>query len=152
MAHPLIETTGIDHAGINVPDADEAAAFFEELFGTRVISDMRPGAVDGEWKRRFRWHPSAEIRRIVMLEVRDGSKIELFEYSAPDAAEDHPHGDDPGANHVAFKAADPEKAIAALKARGLSILNDPLPGPAGSLWFYFLTPWGSQLELVFPAQ
>jgi len=31
----------------------------------------------------------------------------------------------------------------------MRVLNDPITLPDGETWFYFLTPWGSQIELVF---
>ncbi len=145
---PQIATAGIDHVGINVPDADQAAAFFAELFGTRIVSDMRPGSVDPAWKQRFRWHPSAEIRRIVMIQAPDGLRLELFEYASPDAAAEQPHQDDPGATHVALRVASIDQALEMSRRAGLAILNDPITNPDGTTWFYVLTPWKSQIEFV----
>lgn len=145
---PLIEAVGLDHAGINVPDAEMAAAFFADLLGTRIVADMRPGPVDAAWKQRFRWHDTAEIRRIVMLQAPDGAKIELFEYAALDAAAEQPHQDDPGASHIAFRVPSIDQALAAVQRRGLTILNAPISNPDGVTWFYVLTPWRSQIEFV----
>ena len=43
-------------------------------------------------------------------------------------------------------------SVAALRAKGVRVLNDPIANTsgqtAGETWVYFLTPWGSQLELV----
>lgn len=148
---PALEVRGIDHVGINVPDAGRAAAFFHDLIGTRVVSDWRPAPVDRRWKRRFRWHASARLRRLMMIEAEDGSRIELFEYASPDASLKQPLEDDAGATHIAFKAHDPVRALATVRAMGLPVLNEPVTLPDGSRWFYFLSPWGSQIELVFPA-
>jgi catechol 2,3-dioxygenase-like lactoylglutathione lyase family enzyme len=152
VAGGALRVGGIDHVGINVPDAAAAAAFFHELMGTRIVSDMRPGPVSSAWKARFRWHSSTTIRRLMMLEATDGSKIELFEYVAPQASREQPHEDDAGATHIALKVQDVDRSIAVVNRHKLRILNDPVTLPDGSRWFYFLTPWGSQLELVFPAQ
>lgn len=141
---------GIDHVGINVPDAGAAAEFFGVVVGTRIVSDAHPAPVSAEWKRRFRWHAATEIRRLVMLEAPDGSKIELFEYSAPQASRKQPREDAPGATHIALKGQNLEHSLEVIRRRGLRILNDPLTLPDGTRWFYFLTPWGSHLELVFP--
>ncbi len=149
---PAIAGGAIDHVGINVPDAAKAAAFFHDLLGTHIVYDLHPAPVDAAWKRRFRWHASARNRRIIMVETPQGSKIELFEYASLDAARAQPHEDDPGATHIAFRATDLAGSIAALKARGLRILNDPGRLPDGSLWFHFLSPWGSELELIFPPE
>lgn len=144
-----LETAGIDHVGINVPDADAAIAFYRELLGASVLSDVRPGEAGPAWKERFRWHPSARLVRLVMLAIPGNGKLELFQYDTPDGTRDHPHQDDAGATHVALKAKDIDRSIAVLKAHGLTILNDPITNPDGNRWFYFLTPWGSQTELVF---
>lgn len=141
---------GIDHVGINVPDAGAAAEFFGEVVGTRIVSDVHPAPVSPGWKRRFRWHASTKIRRLVMLEAIDGSKIELFEYDAPQASRKQPHEDDLGATHIALQAHNLHHSLEVIRQRGLRILNDPVTLPDGTRWFYFLTPWGSQLELVSP--
>jgi hypothetical protein len=88
----------------------------------------------------------------MMIALADGSQIELFEYDAPDASRRHPRGDDIGATHIALKAVNVEQSIAALKARRLTILNDLVTLSDGTRWFYFLTPWGSRMELVFPPE
>jgi catechol 2,3-dioxygenase-like lactoylglutathione lyase family enzyme len=145
-----LDADGIDHVGINVPDAGKAAQFFHYLIGTRVVSNWRPAPVDKQWKRRFRWHAGARLNRLMMIEARDGSKIELFEYASPEASRKQPHEDDASATHIALKAHDPARALATVRTMGLTVLNDPVTLPDGSRWFYFLSPWGSQIELVFP--
>lgn len=151
-ASGLLRVRGIDHVGINVPDAALAAAFFHELIGTRVVLDIRPAPPSAAWKARFRWHRSTTIRRLVMIETTDGSKIELFEYAAPQAAREQPHEDDAGATHIALKAYDVQRSMSVVRQHGLRVLNEPVTLPDGTRWFYFLTPWGSQVELVFPSQ
>lgn len=145
-----LETAGIDHVGINVPDADAAITFYRELLGASVLSDVRPGDPSPAWKERFRWHASARLVRLVMLAIPGNGKLELFQYDTPEGTRDHPHQDDAGSTHVALRARDIDRSIAVLKAHGLTILNDPVTNADGRRWFYFLTPWGSQTELVFP--
>lgn len=147
-----LAVAGIDHVGINVPDVDVASAFFADLLGARVVSDMRPGKIPDGWKKAFNWHKSSEIDRIVMMQLLDGSRIELFQYSGPDISRVRPHEDDAAETHIALKTTDIEHSIAVLKSRGLRILNDPVTLPDGERWFYFLTPWDSQFELVFASQ
>ncbi|MGF6768374.1 catechol 2,3-dioxygenase-like lactoylglutathione lyase family enzyme [Paraburkholderia sp. GAS199] len=144
-----LNVAGVDHVGINVPDVDAASAFFADLLGARVVSDMRPGKIPDAWKDSFNWRHTSEIDRIVMMQLRDGSKIELFQYSGPDVSRALPHEEDAAETHIALKTVDLDHSLAVLKARGLRILNDPVTLPDGERWFYFLTPWGSQLELVF---
>jgi catechol 2,3-dioxygenase-like lactoylglutathione lyase family enzyme len=147
-----LETGGIDHVGINVPDADAAIAFYRDLLGASVLSDLRPADPGPAWKQRFGWHRAARLRRMVMLALPGGAKLELFEYDTPEGARAQPRQDDAGATHIALRARDVERSIAVLRAHGLAILNDPVTLPDGSRWFYTLTPWGSQMELVFPPE
>lgn len=87
-----------------------------------------------------------------MLRARNGANIELFEYQAPNGDKLQPFGDDAGATHIAFYVIDLPGSVAALRAKGVPVLGDPIvmtDGPtAGETWVYFLTPWGSKIELV----
>ena len=145
-----LDAPAIDHVGITVPDARSAAAFFEELIGTRIVLEMRPGEVGQPWKDRFAWQGSSELTCILMLATREGARIELFEFSAPDADKRLPSQDDAGGMHIAFRAYDINRCMMLLQAHGLRIVNEPLSMPDGTKWFYFVSPWGALLELVFP--
>lgn len=140
----------IDHVGINVPDADEAIALFKDLLGARVVLDARPAPVSAAWKETFSWHATSRIERLVMLQTSAGDRIELFEYSGPEVSARQPREDDAGATHIAFRVRDMTASLAVLRRRGLRVLNEPVTNPDGTRWFYFLTPWNSQLELVVP--
>lgn len=147
-ATPALQASAIDHVGINVPDIDTATAFFNELIGAKVISDVRPGAIPAEWKASFNWRQSSELQRFAMLQLNGGSKIELFQYAGAQIDHQQPHEDDIGATHIALRTNDIDRSLAVVKARGLKVLNEPITNPDGIRWFYVLTPWGSQLELV----
>lgn len=144
----MLQTAAIDHIGMNVPDIDSAVAFFSDLIGATVISDIRPGNIPAEWKTRFRWHQSSELERFVMLQLNGGAKVELFQYRGQEINHEQPHEDDIGASHFALKTGDIAQSLKVIKARGLTVLNDPITNPDGVQWFYFLTPWGAQIELV----
>ena len=143
-----LKVSVIDHVGMNVPDIDQATQFFADLMGARVISDMSPGAIPDQWKTQFRWHHSSELQRFVMLQMAGGAKLELFQYRGVEINPEHPHGDDAGASHVALRTSDIDASLALLKSRHVTILNEPITNPDGVRWFYFQTPWGSQVELV----
>lgn len=147
---PVIETIGIDHVGINVPDADAAVSFFTEVLGAKVILNDRPGPVGQPWKHRFRWHPTSVNTRRIMLQEPDGSQIELFEFAGSQVSHAQPHDDDAAATHIAVRVKNLDASLAVIRQRGLTILNEPVTLSDGTRWFYFLTPWGSQIELVSP--
>jgi catechol 2,3-dioxygenase-like lactoylglutathione lyase family enzyme len=146
-AAPL-QVSAIDHIGINVPDIDTATRFFTELMGARVISDISPGKIPDQWKSQFRWHGSSELQRFVMLQMNGGAKLELFQYQGAEINQTLTHGDDAGASHVALRTADIDGNLATLKRLNVTILNEPITNPDGVRWFYFQTPWGTQIELV----
>ncbi|KPA94977.1 MULTISPECIES: VOC family protein [Pseudomonas] len=143
-----LQVSAIDHVGMNVPDIDSAVKLFTDLVGAQVISDIRPGALPAEWKKQFRWNQSSELERFVMLQLEGGAKVELFQYKGPKINHLQPHEDDIGATHFALRIQDMARSLAVIKARGLKVLNEPITNPDGVQWFYFLTPWGSQIELV----
>jgi catechol 2,3-dioxygenase-like lactoylglutathione lyase family enzyme len=145
-----VGSLGIDHVGMNVPDMDAAVPFLADLLGTRVVIDIRPAQPDADWRRRFSWHDSSRIDRLVMLVTPSGEHIELFQYHGADIVHQQPHEDDAGATHIAFKVNDIAAAMAVIKQRGLRVLCDPVTNRDGTQWFYFLSPWNSQLELVVP--
>nr|WP_314419241.1 VOC family protein [uncultured Erwinia sp.] len=145
---PVVKISGLDHGGINVPDVEAAVSFFVKTFGAKVESDSAPGAIPQEWKTAFNWRSSSELKRFVMVRLPDGSGIELFQYSGPEIDRTQPHEDDAAATHIALRTHDIQASYRALKQSGLKILNEPVTNADGTQWFYFLTPWGSQIELV----
>ncbi|WP_017905956.1 VOC family protein [Pseudomonas asplenii] len=147
-APEALQVSAIDHVGMNVPDIDSAVKLFTDLVGAKVISDIRPGTIPAEWKKQFRWNQSSELERFVMLQLEGGAKVELFQYKGPKINRVQPHEDDIGATHFALRTNDMARSLAAIKARGLKVLNEPITNPDGVQWFYFLTPWGSQIEWV----
>ncbi|WP_448101726.1 VOC family protein [Luteibacter jiangsuensis] len=149
---PAIDVRGVDHVGINVPDVNAAARFFHDMFGFVAVTDMEDVPVDAAFKTTFNMHPDAKVKTIRMLRAGDGANIELFQFDAPDSVRDQPHYDDIGSSHIALYADDIDKAVATLRAKGIKVLTDPIrmtQGPAaGNAWVYFITPWGSKMELV----
>jgi hypothetical protein len=75
-----------------------------------------------------------------MMQLADGSKIELFEYSCPEISRVSPQEDDAAETHIAPKAIDIDHSIAVLRERKLRMLNDPGTLSDGERWFYFLIP------------
>lgn len=145
---PIVPISGIDHAGINVPDINAAVEFFAKTFGAKIESDITPGAIPDAWKTAFKWRLSSDLTRFVMVRLPDGTGIELFQYSGAEINHAQPHEDDASATHIALRTQDIQASYEALKKSGLKTLNEPITNADGTQWFYFLTPWGSQIELV----
>ena len=145
---PLVAISGLDHVGINVPDLTKAIEFFQSTFGAVLESDMTPGAIPAAWKTAFNWHSSSDLKRFVMMRLPDGTGVEIFQYSGAEIGHDRPHQDDDAATHMALKTRDVPASFRAIQRAGLQTLNEPVTNADGTQWFYFLTPWGSQIELV----
>ncbi len=80
-----------------------------------------------------------------------------MEYKAPDQNRQIPKNSDVDVPHIAFFVDDIYTATAYLQSKGVQMLSGPNKtshGPkTGQVMRYFLTPWGSSMELVYrPAQ
>ena len=141
---------GIEHAGLTVPDLNEAVRFFVEVIGCRLVFDGGEHRGAALMRDRLGVHPDAAMR-YCFLRCGHGPNLELFEYSVPDQASTPPRNSDVGGHHLAFYVDDFDAALAYLRAEGVATREPELidVGPsAGSSWVYVQAPWGLQLELV----
>jgi glyoxylase I family protein len=77
--------------------------------------------------------------------------FEVFQYTAPGQRTGQPRNSDIGGHHIALYVDDLDRAMAYLRAHGVTVQGDPTAssGPSqGQRWVYFLSPWGMQFELV----
>lgn len=141
---------GIDHVGINVPDLDQAIAFFHDLFGFEPVTRIGPFKMDAAWKKAYRIHDGADTVSLVMLRAGDGANIELFAYSPAVGGTMQPQRDDIGATHIGLYTTDIDGAKAFLESKGIAFLSGVNAGAGdteGERWVYFETPWGASFEL-----
>jgi catechol 2,3-dioxygenase-like lactoylglutathione lyase family enzyme len=95
--------------------------------------------------------PKSVIKQITLVRCGYGSNIELFQYTAPDQKDMTPKNSDIGGYHIAFYVDDIKAAKAYLDSKGvktffnLSVDQGPA---AGQSIFYFLAPWGLQMEAI----
>ena len=133
--------TAIDHVGIAVADLDQAAEFYERVFGMRVVHEE----VNEE-----------QGVRDAMLAVGDsGDRVQLLAPLRPDSAiAKFLDRAGPGIQQLAYRVDDVRAVAARLRAAGLRVLYDePRRGTAGSL-VNFVHPkdaGGVLIELVQPA-
>lgn len=142
---------GIDHVGLTVPDLDAATAFFVDVLGAELIYDGGEIRDDPETMRvRLGVDPAAWCR-YRFLRLGTGLNLELFEYVAPEQRREPPCNSDPGGHHLCLYVDDIDAAVAHLCRHDVRVMGEPetiADGPsAGSIWVYFLAPWGLQLEL-----
>lgn len=149
---PIPGLTRADHIGLTVPDLDQAREFFVDVLGCEYLYTLGPLRDDGTWmSEHLNVHDRAVASRIQFVRLGDGSRLELFEYSAPGQRRELPRNSDIGGHHLAFYVDDLDAAVADLRRRGLRVLGEPTAsrGPhLGQRWVYFLSPWGLQCELV----
>ena len=123
----------LDHVGIAVQDLEKALAFFRDVLGLHVEATEEI---------------ASQRVRATFLPAGD-PKLELLEATAPDspiARFVEKRG--PGLHHVAFRVSDLHAALAALRARGVRLIDEtPRPGAEGAL-VAFVHPSASHGVLV----
>jgi catechol 2,3-dioxygenase-like lactoylglutathione lyase family enzyme len=137
-----IRSAGIDHVGINVPDLKQAQEFLATTFGCQPVTHIGP----------FEMAPRAASVSLAMVRCGSGANIELFEYKQSTGSTAMPNSEDRGASHIAFYTDDVPAGVAYLKSQGVTVLGEPVVvnsgDTAGETWVHFLSPWGSEMELV----
>jgi len=143
---------GVDHVGINVPDMNQAVNFFTDVLGFSAVTTLGPIPLDDAWKKTNHMPPKTGPVTIKMVKAGTGANIELFEYKENKGNLQQPGGDDIGASHIAFYTNDISKSVEYLKSKGVPFLGEPFMMTSGDTegesWVYFVTPWGSKMELV----
>jgi catechol 2,3-dioxygenase-like lactoylglutathione lyase family enzyme len=144
---------GHDHTGITVPDIKQAADFFVNVLGCKEAMSFGPFADEkGTFMHDLlNVNPRAVIHQITLVRCGYGSNIELFQYVSPDQKTVTPKNSDVGGYHIALYVDDIKAAKDYLDSKGVKTFAS-LPvneGPAaGQSIFYFLTPWGLQMEAI----
>jgi len=145
----------VDHCAYTVPNLDEAARFFVDHFAAEVAFYDGPFLDQGSdgMHRRLNVDPRAQSK-IAMIRIGKHHNIELFEYVAPEQRTVQPRNSDIGGHHLAFYVDDIDAAYDYVRSiPGVVVQEgpndvDPQAPVAGQRWFYFLSPWGMQLELT----
>jgi catechol 2,3-dioxygenase-like lactoylglutathione lyase family enzyme len=145
---------GMDHAGITVPDIDEAIGWFHDVMGCTTPLTFGPFSDPaGTFMQDLLGvHPRAVIEQITMVRCGRSANIELFEYDAPDQVTTFPRNSDYAGHHIAFYVTDIQAAAAYMESKGVQKFLGPLPvtdGPAaGQSINYFRAPFGTYIELI----
>lgn len=154
QAAPLPGMRGVDHIGITVPDIAQATTFFVDVLGCTDAMSFGPISDNEGTFMQDALHvdPKAVIEKITQVRCGNGSNVELFQYQAPDQTTVSMRNSDIGGHHIAFYVDDIAAAATSLKEAGVETFAGPVPiseGPAaGQTILYFLTPWGTQMELI----
>ena len=111
----------IDHVNLVVEDLPRMMDFYRGLLGMRVIRQITIG---GPWITTLTGLADVEAD-VVYLEPPSGPPVELIRYRTPEGSRPADLGapNTPGLRHVAFRVADLEAAVAALRAAGTELLH-----------------------------
>ncbi len=145
---------GMDHAGIMVPNIEEATDWFRDILGATDPLTFGPFSdpTGNLMTELVGVNPRAVIPQIKQLRIGHSANIELLEYRAPHQRHTHPKNSDFGGHHIAFYVTDIDKAARYMKSRGVEKLLGPFSvtaGPAaGQTINYFRTPFGLFIEFI----
>jgi methylmalonyl-CoA/ethylmalonyl-CoA epimerase len=141
--HSAVGLLRIDHVGVAVADLDEAVAFYERVFGMRLVHEET--------------NEEQGVREAMMAVGPDdnGGLLQLLAPLSPASTIGRfLDRNGPGIQQLAYTVADVDTASAALRERGVRLLYDhPRRGTAGSR-VNFVHPkdaGGVLVELVEPA-
>jgi len=144
---------GTDHIGFNVPDIEQATAFFVDVIGCEYIYKLGPFQSEDDWMvKQLNVDARTVIKQNRHFRLGHGTNFEIFEYQPADGVTGpQPKNSEIGGHHLAFYVDDLDAAIDHLKEHGVEVLGEPVESKAfakGQRWIYFLAPWGMQFELV----
>lgn len=147
----------VDHVAYTVPDLAAAVAFFTEYLGGELIFYDGPFSdpADDHMQVALNVDPRASCH-LAMLRM-GALNLELFQYDAPEQATAPPRNSDIGGSHFAVYVDDVDAAheylltVPGVVVQGGPHGVAPTSPVAGQRWFYFLTPWGQQMEITSAA-
>ncbi len=119
----------IEHVSIRVRDLNSTAAYYEKMFGARIL--LRRNLAGG--------------KRILFLGIGE-SMLELMDFgpgSEPVDAREHY-----GVHHIGIKTDNFEKTVRDLKAKGADFLGEPFDPTPGIHLVFLRDPNGAVIELA----
>lgn len=147
------KTYGLQHIGFTVPDMDEAVSFLTNIFGAVTVMECGSVDVDDAFMLKHLGVPDGcKITDQRVLQIGNGSALELFQYSGVSGPQSLKHNGEVGAMHIAFEVDDAFAAADRMRDAGVDLLEGPTlieGGPMdGLVWLYLRAPWGQYFEVV----
>ena len=130
MTKPAIGIAGVHHVAVIVSDYPRSRHFYTQVLGLEIIAEV------------YR-----EQRDSYKLDLRmpDGSRIELFSFPHPPARISRPEAC--GLRHLAFRVADLDAAVDALRGQGVAVEEIRIDEYTGKRFTFFADPDDLPLEL-----
>jgi catechol 2,3-dioxygenase-like lactoylglutathione lyase family enzyme len=145
-SHGIVSARHVDHVGMTVPNLNQAIHFFEDALGGLLLWRVEP------------FHETAtgvpiNSVQIAMLRLGPSLNVELLQFDADQQQRKMPGNIDIGAGHIAFFVEDIRAAAESLRNHGAELLQGPLEGSGekkrGEKIWYFKTPWGAFMEILW---
>jgi catechol 2,3-dioxygenase-like lactoylglutathione lyase family enzyme len=126
----------MEHVGLTVPNLQEACDFFEKILGAEVLftaaTNFRND--DSNWMTdHLNIHPRAVVKECRYVRMRNGTNLELFEYSSPDQKTVIPKNSDVGGCHLAFYVDDIYAAVKYLREKVSKFSTNRRSTPRGRI-------------------
>jgi catechol 2,3-dioxygenase-like lactoylglutathione lyase family enzyme len=128
----------VDHAGIRVPDFEEAVAWYTTKLDFRLIKTVSIGQLTFGF-----FSPAADDSFSIEVMAGPGA------VARPPYDNLHASYDMSGWHHLGMRVKSVDVAIDELKRRGVKIVSEPHDVPAlGLRLAFFADPWGNLLEVT----
>jgi lactoylglutathione lyase len=139
------------HTGFTVSDIDRSIEFYRDLLG---MSLFRRQTGTAPYLSTVTGFDNVRIE-IALLKSPDGSgMLELLQYVSHPGAATPRETNRPGNGHLCFKVSEIHQACRELRARGVTLLSDPVEITAGvhagAFAVYLRDPDGFTVELFQP--
>ncbi|MBZ0302620.1 MAG: VOC family protein [Anaerolineae bacterium] len=129
----IIQGGGLHHIAVQARDWDESLRFYRDVLGMKVVAEF-----------------GSPQRKIVLLDIGDGSHIELFQPKAETPSAGSPAPNDP-VTHFALATTDTRAALEHVRQAGCTVTVEPkdvdLNDQLNITIAFFLGPNGEVIEL-----
>lgn len=138
----------VHHTSITVSDMDRSLAFYRDLMGMKVISELDRR---GDYPSTVTGIPDAHLR---IVYVEGGNyKVELIQYLNPKGNPQDMSTSNPGIAHLAFEVDDLDGMYRELSSAGVAFRSEPVEVPgggptAGTRIVYLRDPDNFTIELI----
>ena len=127
----IIEGCGMHHIAVQARDWEESLKLYQDVLGMELVAEFGPPE-----------------RKIILLDMGDGSHMELFQPTADTPPPGSPASHDP-VMHIALATTDAETATEIVRQAGYEITSEPARKQLGILDVtnsFFKGPSGEILE------
>ncbi|KAK5712562.1 hypothetical protein LTR17_017943 [Elasticomyces elasticus] len=145
-----VENHVFNHVAVSVPNVDEAAAWYEKIFGFRRIrSDRTTDRGEAPEAPIFKiYDQKLQKVKCAWLACGNGVGFEIFEFIDPPFKQpenfDYTRG---GFFHIGVTVADPEDVAKRATEMGGKLIGEPV-GMYEEKALYVQDPWGNIVELL----